>query len=137
MLRDRRGEVAAHAVSRRLFARNHRKSPHLSFIVEILHKPLELSRRQAVERVECNGGAAWLLRGYALTIGIARDEGERNGEQAGDAPNAPRAANAVTPTPLHRHPYGRAFCSLTPPAGVNRSGNRVLESRLAASLREN
>jgi hypothetical protein len=97
-----------------LFARNHRKATRLSFVIEILHKPLELTRRQAVEGVECNGGAARLLRGHALAIGTARGQRKRNSEQAGDTPNSPRAAHAVAPTLLHRHPCGRAFCSLNP-----------------------
>jgi hypothetical protein len=96
-----------------LFARNHRKAARLSFVIEVLYKPLELTRRQAVERVECNGGTARLLRGHALAIGIARGQGKGHGEQASDTPNSPRAAYAVAPT-LHRHPCGRAFCSLNP-----------------------
>ena len=86
----------------------------MSLVVEIFNKSLELTGRQAVEGVECNRGTARRLRGHALAIGIARGQGKRNGEQAGDTQNSPRAAHAVAPTLLHTHRCGRAFCSLNP-----------------------
>ena len=63
MLDHRRREITAHAVSRRLFARNHREAARLSLVVEIFNKLLKLTRWQPVEGVECDGGAARLLRG--------------------------------------------------------------------------
>ena len=60
-------EIAAHAIDRGLFARDHREAAALRFVVEILHQFLELTGRQAIDGLEGNSGAARLCGRHLST----------------------------------------------------------------------
>ncbi len=61
-LRHLGGEITAHAIGRRAFARHHRQAACLRLVVERLHQLMELAGRQAVDGFEGNGSAARLDR---------------------------------------------------------------------------
>jgi len=60
-----------------LFARDYREAASLGFVVEILYQFPELARRQAIERIKSNAGAAWLRDRNSLVIAITSGQHER------------------------------------------------------------
>ena len=123
------GEIAAHAIGRRAFARHHRQPARLRLVVEVLHQLGELRGRRAVDRFEGDGGAA-RLRGMQARLAVGVAAGER--QRAGDGQQRPTIRRlaarerARTRTPRHGRPCRTRFCSLIP-----RSGRTVAAIRLA------
>src|SRR5262245_5177297 len=124
MLRHLNGEIATHTVGGRLFARDYREAASLGFVVEILYQFTELARRQTIERIKSNAGAAWLRDRNSLVIAITPGQHERAdcGQQPRWSRNAQQpATRAAIPTPRHRHPRGLFFRSLNLAANIKRS----------------
>ena len=137
-LDDFGGEIAAHAIGRRAFARDHREPARLRLVVEIPHQGLELRGRRAVDGVEGDGGAARLRRppgSAGLRTGKRRASNAQASRQqhSGPTPTKRRATRAAAPTPLHGHPSAD-FC-YSPPAGRKRSGSSGAESSKQAARR--
>ena len=121
------GEIAAHAIGRRLVARHHREPARLRLVVEVLHQLVELRGRRAVDGFEGDGGAARLRRRDGSAGRRARSRpasARRRRDQQTGPTHDNRAARQARRPELHSMdtPVGRAFCSLSPSDAPERSG---------------
>ena len=126
------GEITAHAIGRRAFARHHRQPAGLRLVVEVLHQALKLIGRRPVDGLEGDGGAARLAgRGDRAVVGIAggeRQRAESRDEQTGPG-HTLRATRQARPPELHCIDTPVAgFFSLSPSTAAERSGSNVPES---------
>ena len=126
LLDDLGGEIAAHAIGRRAFARHHRQPARLRLVVEIPHQGLEL-RRAAGRRSNSKATLAprgWPADAIGWSVKVAggeRQRAERRRQQ--HRADTHTAARQARPPELHSidTPVGRLLF-LSPSACAKRNG---------------